>query len=379
MNKVNPFSLSAYLGPEYFCNREKETLQLNDSLSNGRNITLFSPRRMGKTGLIHHFFHTIDNKNTIPIYIDIFGTENLNGFINQLANASLNAITKEKTSFISRAMDLFGRIRPQIGYDSFSGIPQISFSLQTEDEKRATLKEIFDLLEQQKNPCIVAIDEFQQISQYPELNMEQILRTNIQSLKNVHFIFSGSMQHLLTPMFSDAKRPFYQSTGFLFLEKLKEEDYSKFILHHFNTNKQLISDKNVHFILEWSKSYTFYTQYLCNKIFSKRPAKITDEVIKECINEIFNEREVVFYNYRKLLSHHQFRLLSAIAAEDGVNEPTSQHFIKKHNLSNASTIRKNLKALIEKEMVYEIPGKEKSVYEVYDVFLGRWFQARFGK
>ena len=48
---TNPFLITGYQGPDYFCDREKETASLMSALKNGKNITLISPRRMGKTGL----------------------------------------------------------------------------------------------------------------------------------------------------------------------------------------------------------------------------------------------------------------------------------------------------------------------------------------
>ena len=49
---VNPFVFQGYEGPDYFCDRQEETQTLLSHLKNGRNVTLVSPRRMGKTGLI---------------------------------------------------------------------------------------------------------------------------------------------------------------------------------------------------------------------------------------------------------------------------------------------------------------------------------------
>ena len=49
----NPFLIVGYQGPEYFCDREKETEVILSALHNGRNITLVSPRRMGKTGFLY--------------------------------------------------------------------------------------------------------------------------------------------------------------------------------------------------------------------------------------------------------------------------------------------------------------------------------------
>ena len=53
----NPFLISGYISPEYFCDREKETNTITEALLNRRHMTIFSPRRMGKTGLIRHVFY----------------------------------------------------------------------------------------------------------------------------------------------------------------------------------------------------------------------------------------------------------------------------------------------------------------------------------
>ena len=373
--KRNPFPITAYQGPDYFCNRLEETEKLSEALLNGRNTTLFSPRRMGKTGLIRHLFNSMKGEKYNTIYVDIFGTKDLNGFINRLANSALDAVTKKKDNFITKAIEFFGKIRPQISYNELSGMPQVSFTLHGEAEKRATLKEILEMLEGQKFSNFIAIDEFQQINRYPEKNTEQILRSHFQHLNNCCFIFSGSQRHMLTSMFSDPRRAFYQSSEFLALEKLNKNEYKEFIHRQFLKNGQKIDKGDIEFILEWTQIYTFYTQYLCNKIFSRGQVNISADLIKDCMLEIFSEREAVFYNYRNLLAYHQFRLLEAIGREEIVHEPTSQGFIKKYDLSNPSTVRKSLQALVDKEMIYEITGGEKTSYQVYDVFLLRWLQS----
>lgn len=374
MNIINPFLISGYHSPAYFCNREKELKQLKNAIYNGRNITLFSPRRLGKTGLIHHLFYQTSPKKAKTIYIDAFGTENLNQFVIQFANAVIRNVSDSKSKFIKTAMKLISSVRPQFTFNQITGVPEMTFITQNENEKEITLREIFSIVEQQDVNCIVAIDEFQQITQYPEKNVEQLLRTHIQQLKKTKFIFSGSQKHLLVPMFFNAKRAFYQSTDFLSLEKLEKETYFNFIKHHFENNSQDITDIALNMILEWSKTYTFYTQYLCNKIFSKSLKKITEDVIKNSIMEVFFEREMIYHNYKKLLTQNQHNLLKAIAIECFVKEPTSQDFIKKYNLGNASSVRKALISLVEKEAVYEHISETGSAYEVYDLFLARWLQ-----
>ncbi len=53
MAKVtNPFIVTGKIEPEYFCDRMQESARLVKSITNGNNIVIISPRRMGKTGLI---------------------------------------------------------------------------------------------------------------------------------------------------------------------------------------------------------------------------------------------------------------------------------------------------------------------------------------
>ena len=47
----NPFVTKGYAGPEYFCDRVEETRKLVELTTNGNNMALISPRRVGKTEL----------------------------------------------------------------------------------------------------------------------------------------------------------------------------------------------------------------------------------------------------------------------------------------------------------------------------------------
>lgn len=44
MNMINPFVTVGYAGPEYFCDRKQETLDITEMLVNENNVALISPR-----------------------------------------------------------------------------------------------------------------------------------------------------------------------------------------------------------------------------------------------------------------------------------------------------------------------------------------------
>lgn len=74
MKPYNPFLVYGYNSPEYFCDREKETDKMISALLNERNLTLISPRRMGKTGLIKNVFYQMKREiiRMLPIFIWTF-------------------------------------------------------------------------------------------------------------------------------------------------------------------------------------------------------------------------------------------------------------------------------------------------------------------
>ena len=90
MTPENPFPLSGYHGPDYFCDRKQETDALIRNITNGVNTTLLSLRRMGKTGLLFHVMETlIRQKKAQCIYLDAYTTQDLRAFTNALASAAL--------------------------------------------------------------------------------------------------------------------------------------------------------------------------------------------------------------------------------------------------------------------------------------------------
>ena len=370
----NPFRLKGYHGASLFCDREEETKLLIENATNEINTTLLSIRRMGKTGLIHHCFNALEkNKNWECIYVDIYATQNLAEFTNQMASAILKKFPQNK-SIGKKFIDLIKGFSPVISYDALTGNPEISFNYAQEKQYEHSLKGLFNFLEQQNQQIIIAIDEFQQVGNYPEKNTEALLRTIIQSLKNVVFIFSGSHKHLLIEMFNSAKRPFFSSTSPLHLGNIPSDKYGIFIKRLFKKGERRIDNDSISFILEWTRTHTYYTQALCNKIFTLSDAEITIETVYKACDTILKEQENVFFQYRNLLTGAQWNLLKAIAKEDKVFQPTANAFTSKYKLGNSASVKRSLEALVSKEMVYKEDNKDGSYYQVYDCFLSRWLE-----
>lgn len=361
---MNPFTLNYY--PEYFCDRVSETRQLNENILNGLNTLLHSPRRLGKSTLIFHLFHQLEKKGKYEtIIIDLFATSNMEDFLRIFAEKLL--LKYHQKSFIKGLTSLLKGLSPTLTF-SQDGTPMLGLSI-NKSQHETTLSQLFDYLEKRKKKVIIAFDEFQEIASYPE-KAEAILRTYIQRLNNVKFIFSGSSNHLLQEMFYSAKRPFYQSCEVLVLEKINRKSYADFIKKLFNKNSKKIDQTAVDHILDFSKVYTYYTQVICNQAFYKTDNNLDYTQAVQITQAYIENRKSDYQSLFNLLSENQKKIVVAIAKENIVSAPSSINFILKYKLPSVSSTLQAIKTLANKEIIYKDPKG----YIIYDVFFGRFLQ-----
>ena len=368
---LNPFLLTGYVSPDYFCDREEETKRLISALLNGRNVTLISPRRMGKTGLIRHAFHHLNiGKQAKCYYVDLYKTDSLSSLVKQLANVVLGSLDATEDKIIKQVTTFFKSLRPLFSFDSLSGVPTFTVDVKPEMAEYS-LTEIFSYMEQSGQQCVIAMDEFQSIVNYKDRNVEALLRSHIQQLTSVHFIFSGSQRHVLENMFASANRPFYQSTQIMNLSEIQEESYSKFAIGKFEAHHQQLDEDVFGYMYQKLFGHTWYIQVMLNRLYEIGESSINKVLIDRVLADVVDENEATFQTFMRLISPAQVKLLRAISAEGVVKQALNQSFISKYHLGATSTVRSALKALVEKELVLDIKGN----YQVYDRFLGLWLKS----
>ena len=366
----NPFVYKGYEGPMYFCDREQETENMVSALKNGRNITLLSPRKIGKTGLIKHAFNRISTteNDTICIYVDIFSTQNLHDFVQVLGTAVVEEALWREKSLMAKTLDAFKAWRPVVSIDTMTGMPTLSVNIDSTSDEY-TLKSIFDYLERSKKRVFVAIDEFQQVAYYPEKGTEALLRSHVQ-FSHAGFIFSGSRQHLMAEMFNSPKRPFYQSTEFMNLQPIPEDAYYDFARRFFEAKKGSLSQEVFHDIYHCFSGYTWYIQLMMNRLYERNKKVTRPQQANDAILAVLDTLTPQYEMLMTLLTSNQVNLLKAIAKEGKVEQPQSNEFIKRNDLPSPSSVKTALDVLVEKELVYAHPDG----YIVYDRLLNLWLQ-----
>ncbi|MCD7710870.1 MAG: ATP-binding protein [Porphyromonadaceae bacterium] len=372
MKPNNPFLISGYHSPEFFCDRERETSTILDALYNGRNMTLIAPRRMGKTGLIRHIFYRLKEQESdiAMFYMDIYPTQSLGDFVRLFANTVLGKLD----SVPQKALDRIGRFirscRPVFTLDELTGMPKVTIDVTPAEEKN-TLKEIFDYIGSSERRCYIAIDEFQQITEYPEKGIEALLRSYIQFCQNANFIFAGSKQHVMQEMFASSKKPFYQSTQLLTLDAIDRKEYARFAINHFTQNNIKLPQEIFEEVYDTYSGHTWYVQCLLNRLYSYN-CDVDRKWVTYAAEQIISEQSYSYVDLLKAYSAGNIRLLKAIAREGCVKEVLSGDFISRHKLRAASSVSSSLKKLLDNELVYQTDKG----YIIYDRFMGEWLRCQ---
>ena len=370
MKPNNPFLISGYYGPEFFCDREQEAGSILEALQNGRNVTLTAPRRMGKTGLIRHVFYRLKEQqpDIVTFYLDIYSTQSLGDFVRLLAAAVLWKLDSAPQKAFSRISQFFRSCRPVFTFDEITGVPKVTIDVAPAEEEN-TLKEMFEYLGSSEKRCYVAIDEFQQIAEYPEKGVEALLRSYIQFLPNVNFIFAGSKQHLMQEIFTSSKRPFYQSTQPLTIGPIQRDEYTSFAIGHFAMRNVRLPQDVFDSIYEKYEGHTWYVQCLLNRLYGY-DRDVDMELVAYATEQILSEYSYTYADLLKAYTSGQVRLLKAIAKEGSVKEVLAGDFINTYRLRAASSVSAALKKLLENELVYQTADG----YIIYDRFMGEWLR-----
>ena len=365
---LNPFVLTGYVSPEYFCDRQKETDKIISALLNGRNITLTSPRRMGKTGLIHHVFRNMQEDNDVKcFYVDLYQTDSLELLVKKLADTILGTLDSTEDTKIKNVISFFKILRSVVTVDPMTG--ETGFKVDVEPgQGEYSLSEIFAYMEQSDYRCFVAFDEFQTIAGYADKNVKALLRSYIQRLTNVNFIFSGSQRHVLENMFASASRPFYQSTQMMPLGTIDKLAYYAFSSDMMRNNGQSIDEETFDYLYTKLSSHTWYVHTLLNRLYETGIETIDKATVDDILADILLENEGTFQTFLRLVTPIQAKVLHAVATEGTIKEIQGKAFLTKYQLGAASTVKTAVKSLVEKELLLD----NNREYQIYDRFFGLW-------
>lgn len=371
-----PFLYGRIAENENFTNRKNEADFLERNFKGLINTIIISPRRWGKTSLVHKVAKLIseEDKNTIICQVDIFNCRTEEDFYTVFANSLLKSTTTVWEEFVSGVKKYLGRLAPVVSISDASQTYELSFGIDFKDS-RLSYDEILDLPQvianDTKKKIVVCIDEFQNINEYEEpLAFQRKLRSHWQKHTSVCYCLYGSKRHMLLNIFNDYGMPFYKFGDILFLKKIERQEWISFISQRFLSTGKRISPDLSGVIADKMKNHPYYTQQLSQQVWFRTPAEgCTREIVEEAFSSLIDQLSLLFTNVIDSLTPKQINFLLAVA--DGNTNFSSKEVLSKYKLGTSANIKNLRKATLEKDLIDVLPG---NVIEIQDPAFEYWLK-----
>ena len=330
---------------------------------------------MGKTSLIDHVFdqQTI-SESYIIISIDILHTTTFREFIYTFGTAVFRRVASRNDKLRRLFVTTLQSLSASFGYDPVQNVPTFNIKLGDINQPDFTIEEIFRFLEQADKPCLVVIDEFQQITKYPEKNVEAILRGHIQKMQNANFVFSGSQRHIMEEMFFSSRRPFYQSAKSIRLESIDSAVYGDFVGKHFQEAGKEIAPEAIDYVYQTFKGVTLYIQRIMKDAFAATATGETCRVdaIQRIVEDFITENDSRIREQLAFITEPQKELLYAIHDAQEVVSITSAAFTRQYRLKSPSATQSAALRLLEDDFI----TRHEKVYSIADPLLSLWMDRK---
>ena len=374
-NDEAPFVFGVRVEGETFTDRIEETERLKMNFIYGVNTILISPRRMGKTSLVDKVCSLVEGQDVRIARIDAFSCRSEYDFINSFATAIVRATSNRWEEWIENAKVFLSRFVPKI---SFGQDPLNDFSVTLEyNASNTTTEDVLALpekiAEEKGYRIVVCIDEFQQIGDFQDsLTFQKKLRSVWQLQKRVSYCLYGSKKHIMETMFQNHSYPFYRFGDIIYLQKISEEDWVKFICARFEATGKHIPENIAKEICNLTDRYSSYVQQLAWFVWLKTQNTATEEDLRYAVNKMLDSCEPLFIQQTEDLSSYQMNFLRAII--EGVNTGfTQSSILSKYHLGTAANITRLKKSLTDKDLIMTVAAKR---IEMCDPILSLWLRER---
>ena len=354
MEEKIPFVFGKFADTKNFTDRESETERLYLNFISLVNTTIVSPRRWGKSSLVKNVAKEIEEKNSkIKVcLLDIFNLKTEADFYAALAQAVLKASSSKWEEMAENAKKFLSKLLPRISF-SPDAQSEISFGIDWKELEKSA-DDILDLAEtiaKAKNiRIIVCIDEFQSIAEFDNpLAFQRKLRSHWQQHENVGYCLYGSKRHMLLDIFSNPSMPFYKFGDIMFLEKIDNAVWGKFIQKRFRETGKEISEEDACFLAELVENHSYYVQQVAQQSWLRCKKVCKRNIILEAHETVKNQLSLLFVGIIESLNARQIDFLKAIVA--GETLLTSKNVIEKYKLGTSAGVIKIREALMSKEII----------------------------
>ena len=372
----NPFEYGGVVSGNAFCNREKEVTDLLRAIENNEKLFVFSERRYGKTSLVRTALGKLPKKGYVCSYVDLWPTDSEATFVTAAAKAITESTSTSVDKVLETAKRFFGSLAPSVTMDE-EGKPVLTFGISKHAKLGPALDEVLEtpakIAARSKLNVVVVFDEFQQILEYGNDQVERKLRSAIQNHRHVGYIFLGSRKHLIQKMFMDRSRPLYRAGGHYPLGPIAEVHWQPFIRKRFADAGKVISKQYIHDVCELTHGHPFYTQHLCHVLWELCEPKpeVTEKMIQSAVRVLLERENYAYTTLWESLTIPQKRFLNGLAGESTGVKVFAGEFVQRYGLGSASNVQRAVDGLLGRDII----DRDNGSFLITDRFFRLWIQA----
>ncbi len=371
----NPFKFGNVVSGDYFYNREDDLLRIKQVLSSGNNITLYAPRRYGKTSLVKKALNELSSDGFITIYIDFMSIYSREKFIENYTSAIVKSQNSTLENIVTKISKLVSGIVPSLSFDN-NGNPNFSIAYVQGQNKERTLVDAINLpakLASEKQKWIIAFDEFQEITNLNGDSFEKLLRSQIQHQDNVNYIFFGSRTHLLKDMFNSKNRAFYNSSSIMTIKKIDEDKSIDYLISRFANSDIIINSDIAKLILQTVENIPYYIQFIAYEIWQYmlifKEKEIKEYHVSNALERILELKNDFYWELTNKQTNYRKKILKALS--NSSREIFSRNVSEQYNLGATSTTQKALDVFIDDGIIEKFNTNYEFSDPIYKAFIKR--------
>lgn len=371
-----PFIFGAIATGENFTDREEETSHLVQNFKALTNTVIISPRRWGKSSLVHRAskIASEENKNLKICHIDLFNVRNETHFYELFAEKVIAATSSKWDEVINIAKNIMGRIVPKLSVsDGINTGLTFDFNFNKGDFNPDTILDLPEKLAIEKNiKVIVCIDEFQNIAELPdgEYIMKR-LRSHWQLHQRAAYCLFGSKRHMMTEIFNLPSKPFYRFGDFIYLKKIPLEFWIPFFIKRFKETGKNINEEDASLIAILVDNHPYYCQQLAQIAWLRTEKDCSRDIIEKSHIVLREQLSLSYENITDSLTNQQIAFLNALINKETALTATT--VMDKYGITSSTSVTRSREALIKKEIL-DKNGKE---IEFQDPMYKFWLQSKY--
>ena len=373
-----PFAYGRIVEDFDFTDRTEETAQLVGNFLSLTNTAIISPRRWGKSSLVTKAIKVAkaEQKDFLFVRMNIFKCDTPQEFYSLFAKKTMEEISSSAESLLSNAKEFIARLLPKLTISD--PLSQYEIALGVDVKNNPIGEDILDLPEQiakkKKKKVIVCIDEFQQIGEFTgAIKFQKILRSHWQNHPDVAYVLYGSKKHMMMHIFGEYSNPFYRFGDMMFLPKIANDEWKKFIVGRYSNSGKSITTELAGYLAEQVENHPYYVQQLAQYAWLRTQKTCTKTIIDDALQAMLDSLNLQFVNLMDTLTEKQRNFLCAVS--DGVRNLSASDTLQRYQLGTSGNIRILRDALKNRDII-DVTGKD---IQIQDPLLKRWIIQEYSK